>query len=265
VSERTELRTTFDSVAEAYDRVRPAYPEALFDALVAATGLRPGDRALEIGPATGKALRPMAARGIQVTAIELGAELAARARTLLAGVQPAPRIIHGDFDTWTPEAGERFDLVYAATAWHWPDPATKYARAAARLRPGGHLAFWAALQELNAHSDPFFAEIQEVYDAIGAGRPEHHGPPGERLPDQRAEIEASGRFDVVCVERFLWERRYDAEEYIALIDTFSSHIAMTPAQRATLYGEIRARLGARPDGRVRREWGSVLHVARRRD
>lgn len=35
--------------------------------------------------------------------------------------------------------------------------------------------------------------------------------------------------------------------------------------RDRLYGEIRRRLATRPDGRLRRHWGAVLHVARRRN
>lgn len=56
-----------------------------------------------------------------------------------------------------------------------------------------------------------------------------------------------------------------AEGYLRLLDTFSGHIAMQPWQRQRLYGEIRRRLDERPDGRLRRGWGAVLHVARRRD
>jgi hypothetical protein len=48
-----------------------------------------------------------------------------------------------------------------------------------------------------------------------------------------------------------------------LLDTFSGHIAMADWQRDRLYGEIRRRLAARPDGQLRRHWGAVLHVARR--
>jgi hypothetical protein len=40
---------------------------------------------------------------------------------------------------------------------------------------------------------------------------------------------------------------------------------MADWQRERLYGEIRRRLAARPDRSVRRGWGTVLHVARRRD
>ncbi|MGH3139054.1 MAG: SAM-dependent methyltransferase, partial [Gaiellales bacterium] len=104
-----------------------------------------------------------------------------------------------------------------------------------------------------------------VYDEIGEGMPEGAlwPRPGE-LPDERAEIEATGLFDVVHVGQYDWEVVYDADRYIDLLETFSGHIAMEPWQRERLYGEIRQRLAARADGLVRRHWGAVLHVARRR-
>jgi hypothetical protein len=50
--ERHRLASTFDEVADLYDRVRPRYPRALFDDLFTAAKLRAGDRVLEIGAGT---------------------------------------------------------------------------------------------------------------------------------------------------------------------------------------------------------------------
>ena len=70
---------------------------------------------------------------------------------------------------------------------------------------------------------------------------------------------------MVHVRHFDWEQVYDAEGYIELLNTFSGHIAMQAWQRDRLYGEIRRRLAARPDRSLRRHFGAVLHVARRRE
>ena len=73
--------------------------------------------------------------------------------------------------------------------------------------------------------DPFFGEIQEVYDEIGEGLPPgNHWPrPGE-LREQGPEIEASGLFTVAGIRHYDWERVYDAEGYIGLLRTFSGHM-----------------------------------------
>src|SRR5215472_18445759 len=94
--DRERLRRTFDRAAERYDRVRPDYPEALFDDLVALAGLTPGDHLLEVGCATGKATRPLARRGFRITCVELGAELAAVARRDLAGFEV--EVVEGRFE-----------------------------------------------------------------------------------------------------------------------------------------------------------------------
>jgi len=261
VSEAREPRRTFDLVADGYDAARPTYPVQLFADLVTLAGLKPGDRLLEIGCATGKATRPLLERGFSVVCIELGAQLAERARQNLIGL---PVEVHvGSFESWDGEPGA-FDLVYAATAWHWLDPAIRYQKAHRLLRPGGHLAFWGALHAFPAGFDPFFAEIQEVYDAIGESwQGQWPPPPPDRIPDESAEIEASGLFENVQVRRYVWETSYTAEAYIALLDTFSGHIAMAPEKRERLDQAVRERIGQRPDGRIRRHWHAILHVARR--
>jgi hypothetical protein len=98
--------------------------------------------------------------------------------------------------------------------------------------------------------DPFFAELQHVYDEIGESRPENAAwpRPGE-LPDDREEIEGGGLFEDIVVRHFDWEVVYDAAGYLRLLDTFSGHIAMEPWQRDRLYGEIRRRLGQRARAR----------------
>ena len=260
---RRYLRTTFDSAADRYQRARPEYPTALYDALIRVAGINPGDALLEIGCATGKATIPLAQKGFRVTCVEIGPDLAAAAHRNL-DTYPDVVVHEGAFETWTPLGGDRFDMVFAATAWHWIDPDVRYPHAAELLRPGGRLAFWSASHVFPADGDPFFAEIQHIYDEIGESTPKGQPRylPGE-LPDSRDEIEQTGLFDGVVTRQFDWETHYTADEYLDLLDTFSGHIAMRPDQREYLYAEIRRRLAQRLDGRLRRHWGAVLHVARR--
>jgi SAM-dependent methyltransferase/FMN phosphatase YigB (HAD superfamily) len=260
---RERLGETFDRAADLYQQARPGYPAELFDHLLEVTGLLPEDRLLEVGCATGKATLPLAQRGYRIVCVEPGRALAAAARENLAGLDVD--VVEARFEDWLP-TGEPVAMVFAATAWHWVDPAVRYRRAADALRPGGYLAVWGAGHVFPYDGDPFFEEIQDIYDEIGGSR-----PPGTTLPrpqelaDDRVEIEASGLFEVVDVTQYDWETFYDARGYIDLLNTFSGHIAMQDWQRNRLYGEIRRRLAARPDGRLRRHWGGVLHIARRRD
>lgn len=262
MTERESLRDTFDSVAELYESARPSYPAVLFDDLVELTGLERGAGVLEIGCATGKATRPLLEHGFSVVCVERGARLAARARDELAGLSAEIHV--ASFEDWDAEP-ESFDLVYAATAWHWLDPNVRYRKAHRLLRPGGALAFWSASHAFPADFDLFFSEIQEVYDAIGE-RWEGEWPPPrpEDVADDASDIEASELFWDVRVRRYVWEQRYTADAYVALLNTFSGHIAMERAKRERLYREIRERIDRRADRSVRRHWLAILHVARRR-
>ena len=143
-NDRQQLRRTFESAARLYQQARPEYPAELFTELIRLAGLLPGDRLLEIGCATGKATAPLARRGFQITCVEIGPELAGLARQNLSGFAGVD-VIQADFETWPAPPAFGFDLVYAATAWHWIDPAVRYRRAWDLLRAGGHLAFWSAL------------------------------------------------------------------------------------------------------------------------
>jgi SAM-dependent methyltransferase len=261
-ADRERLAATFDDAAALYQRARPEYPPELYERLLEVTGLAPPSRLVEVGSATGKATLPLALRGFHITALEPGPALAAAARTNLNDYDV--EIIESAFESWEPD-GALFDLVFAATAWHWVDPDLRYSKAAAVLRPGGYLVVWAASHVVPDDGDPFFEEIQDIYEEIGEGLPPGWvtARPGE-LADDRDEIEASGYFDVFEVRQYDWETVHDAESYIDLLNTFSGHIAMAPWQRDRLYSEIRRRLAERKDGRLRRHWGCVLHIARLR-
>jgi SAM-dependent methyltransferase len=259
------LRATFDSASDLYQSARPDYPDPLYDTLIETTGIEAGSHLLEVGCASGKATLPLARRGFQITCVEIGHDLVATARRNLAEFSKVD-VDEGAFETWRSPTNDRFDLVFAATAWHWIDPGARYHRAWELLRPEGHLAFWSATHVFPDDGDPFFLEIQEVYESIGEVLPNatRRPRPGE-LSDSRSEIVSSGLFDDIVVRQFDWETIYTADEYIALLNTFSNHIAMAEWKRDRLYTEIRSRLARRPDNRLRRHWGAALHIARRAD
>ncbi|HEY3832749.1 MAG TPA: class I SAM-dependent methyltransferase [Acidimicrobiia bacterium] len=263
MTDRRAGRISFDAVAEQYGAARPEYPPELFDTVVEITGITTDSRLLEMGPGTGIATRVMAERGFHITAIELGDHMAAVARRNLAEF-PNVEIVVGDFETWDPGERAPFDLIYAATAFHWVDPARRYTRVAELVRPGGHLAIWTATHVFPEPGDPFFYEIQDVYDTLGDALPEGAlwNKPGE-LPDEWGdELRASGVFDDVQYHQFAWVVDYDVEAYIALLDSFSVNLLRPPDEKAYLYGEIRRRVAARDDKLLHRGWGAPLHIAR---
>jgi SAM-dependent methyltransferase len=128
----------FDQVAAEYDRHRPTYPEQLIDLACELAGLEPGDRVLEIGCGTGQLTRSLLARGLRVTAIEPGAQLARLARQRLEGTGELELVNARLEDARLPH--EHFRAVFSASAIHWVDPDIGWQRVADALVPGGTLA-----------------------------------------------------------------------------------------------------------------------------
>ena len=122
-SEGIRRRECFDEVADLYEKARPRYPDALVQDLIALAGLGPGNCVLEIGCGTGQLTVQLAQYGLSLVAIELGANLAAIARRKLSCFRRVTLCV-ADFDTW-PLPVEPFDLVVAATAFHWLNPAIR--------------------------------------------------------------------------------------------------------------------------------------------
>jgi SAM-dependent methyltransferase len=126
-TDRQRLRLIFNQDAELYDRARPGYPSESLAELARLVPLE-GCRVLEIGCGTGQVTLPLAQRGCAITALDIGANLAALAREKLAPYAAA-RVIVGAFEDWRlPD--QPFDLVASATAFHWIDPAIRVEKAA---------------------------------------------------------------------------------------------------------------------------------------
>jgi 2-polyprenyl-3-methyl-5-hydroxy-6-metoxy-1,4-benzoquinol methylase len=124
---RRDLGRVFNEVPELYDRVRPGYPDELFADLATVTGIDEEASVLEVGCGTGQATRPLAALGCSVTAIEPGAGMAALARQRIADF-PNVDVETSTFEEWD-DRGRRFDVLVAASAWHWVDPSVGWQRA----------------------------------------------------------------------------------------------------------------------------------------
>ena len=259
-----DLRTTFEQAAELYDRARPGYPDAVFDDFATLARLADGARICEIGCGTGQATRSLAERGYRITCVELGTQLAGVAQRKLARF-PGVEVVNADFETWQPADGA-YDAVVAFTSFHWLDPTVRYTKTAAILRDGGLLGVVATHHVLPAGGDEFFAVVQEDYDAVVPDDPktaEGAPPRPEAIADLSDEIAESRYFRNVASRRYLWDVTYRADDYIALLGTYSGHRALDEDRRERLFERIRRRIESRPGGEVRKTYLALLNVARR--
>jgi SAM-dependent methyltransferase len=157
----------FNQVAAEYDRHRPTYPEQLIDLACQVAGLERGDQVLEIGCGTGQLTRSLLARGLHVTAIEPGAQLAGLAQQRLQGTGELELVNARFEDARLPH--EHFQAVFSASAIHWADPDVGWQRAADALVPDGTLAL---IQYFGLHEPRSANDQQALLSAMTAIAPE---------------------------------------------------------------------------------------------
>jgi len=254
-------RESFDEVAELYELARPTYPTALIDDLVQFASLSKKSRALEIGCGTGQLTLPLAERGTSIMAVELGANLAAVARRKLARFENVTLVV-ADFDRWVlPE--EPFDLVVAATAFHWLRPESRVHACADALRPGGTLAIVQTHWSAGSGRDRFFEEGQRCYASWDTDYDPDFAPvTRDALPNTNDEMESSGRFDQFLLRRYDTEDRYTASQYSDLLATFSNIRGLDERARSGLLGCLAHLIDTRFGGSVVRKHCYSLWLAR---
>ena len=246
------LRTTFDREAERYNRARPAPPKALAEAMLKAGNLEAGARVLEVGCGTDQATRPLAEKGLEVHALELGPALAALAQQNLADY-PNVTIERTAFEAFTSEPP--FDALVSVQAFHWIEPETGLAHAASLLRPGGALLL--AWHQDVSHHTAFYRETGPIFKRYEAGL-ELNRPVPEVAPERfRSVLEASPDFGNVSSTRFSWRHRYHKERFLELLLTFSNVQAIAAEAGTPFPGEI-AEMIDKHGGNVTRLYESVL-------
>jgi len=217
---------SFGSVAESYERYRRGYPDRLVDVVLEFTE-RPVRRALEVGAGTGKATRTFAGRGIDVTALEPDAQMAKVLARVTHGLPV--RLKAMTFEQFHSEV--RFDLVYAAAAWHWTSPTTRWTHAAELLVPGGVLALFGAPGELK---DPgLLAAVDEIEKRL---LPQDDDV--DAHPWSIEEATAAG-FDHIEKRELPYVSTITATDFVGRLGTASLYLKLTPRQRTDTLREVR--------------------------
>ena len=200
---------SFGSVADAYERARPGYPE---DAALWITG-EPPRRVVDLGAGTGKLTRVLAALGHDVVAVEPLEEMLGQLRANVPGVEAltgsAEQIPLGD---------EFADAVVAAQAFHWFDEAVALPEIARVLRPGGVIGLiWNARDD----GEPWVARLSELTADDAVWNEEEVAAP----------LVASPHFDHVEWRTFRNAQRVDRATLVDLVASRSYAATMAPPER----------------------------------
>jgi SAM-dependent methyltransferase len=260
------LGRVFDEVPELYDRVRPTYPDELFGDLVAITGIDERSSVLEVGCGTGQATRSLATLGCRVTAVEAGAGMASVARDRLAG-WPNVEVETSPFEDWD-DRGRRFDLLVAASSWHWIDPAVGWRRAHEVLRPGSWMAVLGHVVVRRPGEPEVYAETADLHERFVPGNPDWGHPPLE--DEVRATAEGWGPpndpgdlFGPTTVRWYPMVQWFDGQGFADLLRSTSLYRRLDPAVREALLEAIAERIRSTMGDRAPRRYLTVLRAGPR--
>lgn len=233
--EKTDvLRGSFGAVAGEYDRLRSGPPPEALDWLLPAGA----SDALEIGAGTGLLTRLLAERVNHVLAIEPDE----RMRAVLSASAPGVDVQAGQAEE-LPTASSTFDVVIAASAWHWVDEQRAVPEVARVLRPGGRLALvWNGpdrsvdwMRSLWAGGIVFSPEEKDDLDQ-------------RRRSRHVVNMEAAGPspFHPPETSLFRWTKPMTRQDLVALSATYSAIITMDDAAREHHLDAMRRFLDGQP-------------------
>ena len=243
---------TFNTVADSYEKIRPSYPDELYQALFAYAPLDDSCSALEIGIGAGQATLPVLKNGCTLTAVEYGDQLARLCREKFSDYSRFS-VITGKFEN-ADLPDNTFDLVFSASAFHWVPEEIGYRKVFRILKPGGAFARFATHPYQAKDNPALFKEIQNAYAEYYY--PYYQKQPGklseytEEQAAARAEIANRHGFTDVQYALFHRIRTLSATEYRELIGTYSDHITIEESIRERFFDAI--------EDTINRYGGSIL-------
>jgi SAM-dependent methyltransferase len=243
-----ERRTHFDEIIVNYDRIRPDYPTTLFEDIIKYTGFKFGIQAIEIGAGTGKATASFLKAGYKVTAVEIGANMADFLLNRFNGCNGL-NVVIDSFENASLDENS-FDLIYAASAFHWVDAKIGCPKAFRLLKNGGVIALF-RYNEMSAHEENLNKEIKGLYEKYYYTHyTSKHWHPQRKT---KAELEKPSRIFVdfgfeslqqygfvdVSMKFYDFTRSYNADEYIMWLDTMADCRGLPETNKTALYAKIK--------------------------
>lgn len=229
---RESGRNIFGTDAAGYDAARPGYPAALYETIAAYAG-SPFRAIGEIGPGTGLATSAMLEfEPERYVAFEPDTALAAYLGGRFANVD----VVNDDF--CAAEVEGPFDLIGAASCFHWLDPEIAMAKARSLLHPGGTLAIWWNVYREAGVGDDFADAMVPLLAGIPLPPSEGKGRHYSFDRDLHEGHLAGAGFTRIEHHVFRRERTLTGEEMRSLYATFSLVRYLSEDRRKALLDAI---------------------------
>ena len=241
-----ERRTHFDEIVVKYDIARWEYPPELYTDIFNYSGTNAENNALEIGAGTGKATAPFLLAGYAVTAIEFGANMAEFIKEKYK--EYSNFSINVSAFEEVELCDNSYDLIYAASAFHWVNAEIGCPKAFRLLKSGGTFALFRnnlinGYEVSKETEDLYEKHYLSVYPAnkqhsSPKTREELSSPSGIYNGYRFYDMERYGFVDTV-MKFYDVTLSYNADEYIALLETHADHRSLPENNKAQLYAGIK--------------------------
>lgn len=228
-----DKRFTFNEDVENYDRWRPTYCKELFEDITQYSRLNQNKKAVEVGIGTGQATMPFLITGCEVTAVELGKDLAKYSEEKFKEYKNFS-VYNTSFEDFEYKDNS-IDILYSATAFHWIPEDIGYPKALKLLKNDGTLAlFW---NKPSTKGDILHQKIQSIYQKHIPSMPKPVEDAAARHNKISKTIQSYGFRDLE-VKLYHQTREFNASDYISLLNTYSDHRMMVESTKELLYSEI---------------------------
>jgi SAM-dependent methyltransferase len=215
---RTEVRRqSFGAISEDYDRYRPGPADVAVDWLL------PHGAAdvLELGAGTGALTRMLVSRVPHVVAVEPDE----RMRAVLARRAPEASVVAGQAED-IPADDTSFDVVMAASAWHWVDERMAVPEVARVLRPGGWLSLlWSGPDRSIDWMRSLWTGGEVLTDKEKTAMDSH------RRERHVVDLGLTAPFSPPKRQVFKWSLPMSRDQLVGLVGTYSNIITLGEQER----------------------------------
>lgn len=236
------------------------YPDRIVSSVVATTGLSQESSLLEIGCGPGTATQSFARLGCSIEAVEPNPEFVRIAKQELQAFDNVTirNLLFEDYNA----GGQKFDVVLAASSFHWVKRDVACLKASQILKPGGDLVLlWNTQLQPSQES---FQRLQPIFERHASGIYEFESTAEQiavlkRLGTSIVESNLFAKPSFDCMQTSV---TYSSERFVQLLSSYSPYIALDVERRERLFAEIRDYISASCSDKIFLTYVTGYHIAK---
>lgn len=205
----------FDNIGDLYEKTRQGYPLDLYREVSILSKLHLNGRFLEIGAGSGIASQEIYNYfGKKMVLLEPAATFCEQLNRKFNNNKNI-EIINSSFEDY--QSRERFDIIFAASSFHWIQSMTKYKMLSNLLASEGLLVIYC--NYYNIADESLLKEIAKINQEYGNIRVFDVQLQEQQISEQIQELNRTSYFKTLKSNRYVCNRIYDINNFRSLIRT----------------------------------------------